>query len=144
MKTTGTNITGIARVASIGAIASVITLTSAAASQPHQNYNINRRTQNQQSHLQQGIQSGSLTRNEVSRLTNKSNNMQSKLQTMRANNNGHLSSAQRQQVLHAQNRLARDIYRLKHDQDHHPALATAPGRNGRTPHRLAHSPGPLQ
>src|SRR4051812_25364218 len=119
MKTTGTKFTGIARVASIGAIASVITLTSAAASQPHQNYNINRRTQNQQSHIQQGIKSGSLTRNEASRLTNKYDKTQTKLQTMRQNNNGHLTGAQPQQARHAQNRLARDIYRLKHDQDSH-------------------------
>ena len=143
MKTTGTNITGIARVASIGAIASVITLTSAAASQPHQNYNVDRRTQNQQSHIHQGIQSGSLTRNEVSRLTNKSENMQTKLQTMRHNNNGHLTSVQRREALHAQNRLARDIYRSKHDQDH-PSRATTPASSRSPEHRLAHSPVPQQ
>jgi hypothetical protein len=142
MKTTGTNITGIARAASIGAIASVITLTSAVA-QPHQNYNINRRTQKQQNHVQQGIRSGSLTRTEVSQIRNQSQNMDAQMQSMRAANNGHLTTKERHEALRAQNRLAREIYGFKHDQDN-PALATAPGSVRDNSRQLAHSPGPQQ
>jgi len=140
-RTTGThNISGIARVASIGAIASVISITSAVA-QPHQNYNINRRTQKQADHIKQGIQSGSLTRSEVSRLRNKTQNIDAQLDSMRAANGGHLTTTERHEALRAQNRLAREIYGFKHDQDN-PALTAAPGTVGRTPHKLASSPGP--
>jgi hypothetical protein len=138
--TTGTHsISGIARVASIGAIASVISITSAVA-QPHQNYNINRRTEKQSDHIKQGMQSGSLTQSEVNQLRNKTQGIDAQMDSMRAANNGHLTTQERHEALRAQNRLARDIYQFKHNQDG--ALSAAPTSIGKAPRKLAASPGP--
>jgi multidrug resistance efflux pump len=139
MKTTGTHtFSGIARVASIGAIASVISLTTAVAGQghfssgqshlnmgqshlnmgqPHFNYNLNRRAENQIDHVQQGIKSGSLTRTEAQRIRSFLQNIRAKVSAARAANGGKLTTAERKQVLHAQNRAARKIYQLKHNQN---------------------------
>ena len=125
MKTTGTHtISGIARVASIGAIASAISITTAFA-QHHGDYNFERRMDKQQNHVQEGIQSGQLTRFEVNQLKQQNQNIAAQMKSDRLANGGKLTSAERHQVLRAQNREARKIYRLKHDQDK-PALSTAP------------------
>jgi hypothetical protein len=137
MKTPGTHtLNGIARVASIGAIASVISLTTAVAGQghfssgqshfnmgqshlnmgqPHFNYNLNRRAENQIDHVQQGIKSGALTRTEAQRARSHLQNMSTKVSAARTANGGKLTTAQRKQVVQAQNRAARKIYQLKHN-----------------------------
>lgn len=138
--TTGTySISGIARVASIGAIASVISITSAVA-QPHQNYNINRRAQKQESHIQYGMKSGSLSATEAAQLKSKELSVDSKLQSLRAANGGHLTTQERHEALRAQNRLAREIYQMNHNT---PALSAAPLAADRNMRGGARSANPL-
>jgi len=83
MKTNRTKISGIAKVASIGAIASVISLTNAVAAQQH-NYNIARRAQKQQNHVQQGIKSGTLTRTEVNDIKTQAKDLKADMSSARA------------------------------------------------------------
>jgi len=101
----------------MGAITSVICLSNAGADQPHQNYNLAKRGARQKNHVEQGMQSGELTSAQAATVKSHEENMKAELQSDRAANGGKLTTAERRQALHAQNRAARKIYEMKHDQD---------------------------
>jgi hypothetical protein len=80
-------ITGVAKALSIGAITSLISLSSASA-RPHQNYSLNQRAGLQQQHALEGIHSGLLTNGEASRIKGHLEDMNAQMQTARSSNNG--------------------------------------------------------
>jgi len=138
MKTNRTKISGIAKVASIGAIASVISLTNAVAAQQH-NYNIARRAQKQQNHVQQGIKSGTLTRSDVNDIKTQAKDLKADMSSARASNNGHLTTAERKDAIQTQNQLASEIYQFKHNQT---AVSAAPSAVQKSSRGMRVSPGP--
>jgi hypothetical protein len=109
-------ITGVAKALSIGAITSLISLSSASA-RPHQNYSLNQRAGLQQQHALEGIHSGLLTNGEASRIKGHLEDMNSQMQTARSSNNGRLTEAERDRMEKAQNRAAQKIFQLKHNQN---------------------------
>jgi hypothetical protein len=68
---------------------------------------------NQQSRIEQGLQSGALNTREAARLEGE----EARVERMQANalRDGRLSDAERARLNRAENRVSRDIYREKHD-----------------------------
>ncbi len=74
---------------------------------------IDKRQDNQEKRIEQGVRSGQLTRHEAARLEAG----QARIAAMerRAKADGHVDPWERRQISAAQNRASRDIYREKHD-----------------------------
>ena len=106
-----------AKVVSMGAITSLICLSTASAKGSRENHNFGERGERQMQHAEQGLRSGALTQGEATRIKSHLQDMHSQLQTARATNNGHLTGAQRDRMETAQNRAARKIFELKHNQN---------------------------
>ena len=79
---------------------------------------VGQRKENQQKRIGEGIENGSLTPREASRLERKEAALNHETRTMRAENGGKLTPAEKATVNRQQNRLSRDIYRQKHDAQH--------------------------
>jgi len=109
-------ITGVAKALSIGAITSLISLSSASA-RSHQNYSLNQREGLQQQHALEGIRSGLLTNGEASRIKSHLGDMNAQMQAARSSNNGRLTESERDRMEKAQNRAAQKIFQLKHNQN---------------------------
>jgi hypothetical protein len=122
---------------SIGAIASMICLSTASAAQQHggsmatasgtrgMQYSIGQRFGLQQSRIDQGIASGRLTAAESTRIERNEASIQSERRSDRqADNGGRLTTSQREQLVRAQNRAARKIFQLKHNQDKTPGVGS--------------------
>ena len=78
-------------------------------------YNINQRKENQQDRIAQGVKSGQLTAGETSRLEHQEAGINKEERGMRAQDNGHLTKADRQTLHQQQNQESRRIYRDKHN-----------------------------
>jgi hypothetical protein len=78
-------------------------------------YNINQRKVNQQDRIAQGVKSGELTAGETSRLEHQEAGINQEERGMRAQDNGHLTKADRQTIHQQQNQESRRIYRDKHN-----------------------------
>jgi hypothetical protein len=76
---------------------------------------VNRRIENQGDRIEQGENHGTLTNKEANRLEHKQGNIAAEVARDRANNDGHLTAAERAKVNRQQNRLSGKIYRQKHD-----------------------------
>ena len=76
------------------------------------------RKENQQDRIANGINNGSLTAGEASRLEHKEANLNKEIRTDRKQNGGNLTNKEKAQVNRQQNRLSRDIYKQKHDGQH--------------------------
>jgi hypothetical protein len=88
---------------------------------------IGERFERQQTRIEQGIASGKLTASEATRIERNEVNIQSERRSDRqADNGGKLTTAQREQLVRAQNRAASKIFQLKHNQD----ATVAAGGNG--------------
>jgi hypothetical protein len=79
---------------------------------------IGQRKENQQKRIGEGIENGSLTPREASRLERKEAALNHETRTMRAENGGTLTPAQKAKVNRQQNRLSKGIYHQKHDAQH--------------------------
>ena len=78
-------------------------------------YDINQRKGDQQERIAQGVKGGQLTAGETSRLEHQEAGINKEERGMRAQDNGHLTQADRK-VLHLQqNQESRRIYRAKHN-----------------------------
>jgi hypothetical protein len=84
----------------------------------HPRTEIGQRKENQQRRIGEGIENGSLTPREASRLERKEAALNRETRQMRAENGGTLTPAEKAKVNRQQNRLSRDIYREKHDRQH--------------------------
>ncbi len=79
---------------------------------------VDRREENQQQRIAQGVQSGQLTPRETARLERKEARIDRQIKRERAENGGKLTPAERRQVNREQDRVSRQIYREKHDAQH--------------------------
>jgi len=79
---------------------------------------IQRRKENQQDRIAQGVKSGALTPRETARLENKEARLNGEIRDMREDHGGKLTPRDRRIINRQQNRLSRQIYRQKHDAQH--------------------------
>jgi len=79
---------------------------------------IGQRKENQQKRIGEGIENGSLTPREASRVERKEAALNHETRTMRAQNGGTLTPAEKAKVNHQQNHLSKSIYHQKHDAQH--------------------------
>jgi hypothetical protein len=78
-------------------------------------YNIGQRKGDQQARIAQGVGSGQLTAGETSHLEHQEAGINAETRAMRAQDNGHLTAADRAVVHQQQNQESRRIYRDKHN-----------------------------
>ena len=76
---------------------------------------IQKRAENQQDRIAQGIGSGALTPREATRLERRETHLNREVKDMRQDNGGSLTNREKLRVNRQQNRLSRGIYRQKHD-----------------------------
>ena len=95
---------------SAGAYAQTATPTPGA-----NDYNIGQRKGDQQARIAQGVGSGQLTAGETSHLEHQEAGINAETRAMRAQDNGHLTAADRAVVHQQQNQESRRIYRDKHN-----------------------------
>ncbi len=76
---------------------------------------INQRKENQQDRIANGVQSGQLTAGETKNLETKEAGLNKEEAGMRAEDNGHLTSADRSLINKQQNGLSHQIYQDKHN-----------------------------
>jgi hypothetical protein len=76
---------------------------------------INQRKENQQDRIAQGVKSGQLTAGETSHLEHQESAINHEEHAMRAQDNGHLTKADRSLINKQQNQESRRIYRDKHN-----------------------------
>ncbi len=86
-----------------------------AAAAPEKEGRIQKRKENQQARIAQGVASGQLTAPETARLERKEGNLNREIRSDRRSNGGTLTPQEKRQVNRQQNRLSRDIYRDKHN-----------------------------
>ena len=77
--------------------------------------NINDRKVDQQDRIGQGVKSGQLTAGETARLEHQESGINREEHGMRAQDNGHLTSADKSKLNTQQNRLSNNIYQDKHN-----------------------------
>ena len=76
---------------------------------------IQQRKENQQDRIAQGVQSGQLTARETKNLETKEADLNTEERTMRSEDDGHLTAADRAKLNNRQNRLSDQIYDDKHN-----------------------------
>ena len=74
-----------------------------------------KRAENQQDRIAQGVKSGQLTPGETARLEQKENKIRQQVKQDRAANGGRMTPAERKQVNKEQNRMSKKIYKDKHN-----------------------------
>jgi hypothetical protein len=78
-------------------------------------YNINQRKVDQQDRIGNGVKNGKLTAGQTARLEHQEAGINHEERGMRAQDNGHLTKADRSTLHTQQNQESRRIYRDKHD-----------------------------
>jgi len=96
------------------ALIATLALTTAALS-AQTSQEINQRKENQQDRIAQGVKSGQLTAGETSHLEHQEAGINHEEKAMRAQDNGHLTKADKSLVNKQQNQESRRIYRDKHN-----------------------------
>ncbi len=83
---------------------------------------VNARQDRQQNRINQGVHSGQLTQGETKTIEHNETNIHDEAKTDRAENNGHLTGAEHNQIEHQQNHESQKIYNDKHNArtDTHP------------------------
>ena len=77
-----------------------------------------KRMEAQQDRIAQGVQNGSLTANEAAHLENQQSHLNREAASMRQQNGGTLTDADKAKLNRQQRRDSRNIYRQKHDNQH--------------------------
>lgn len=77
--------------------------------------NIAQRKDNQQDRIAQGVQSGQLAAGETTHLESKEAGINKEEHTMRMDDSGHLTAADRARLNHQQNNLSHQVYTDKHN-----------------------------
>jgi len=78
---------------------------------------IQQRKKNQQKRIGEGVENGSLTAGEATRLENREAKLNEEIREDRADG-GKLTAKERAKINRKQNRLSKDIYKQKHDAQH--------------------------
>lgn len=86
-----------------------------AASAPAKPATVGQRKENQQDRIAQGDQSGQLTPGETKNLETREAGINKETRTMRSEDNGHLTAADRAKLNRQQNRVSNSIHRDKHN-----------------------------
>ena len=86
-----------------------------AAQQHYGNNEVDRRRENQQDRIAQGIRNGSMTPAEAARTENREQGINQQVHADRAANGGHLTGQEKRQINHEQNGVSKQIYRQKHN-----------------------------
>jgi hypothetical protein len=94
---------------------STAALTFLSVSTAFAQYDISQRKDNQQDRIAQGVQSGELTAGETKNLETKEAGLNHEEHTMRQDDNGQLTAADRATLNRQQNRLSNQIYHDKHN-----------------------------
>ncbi|HTR25926.1 MAG TPA: hypothetical protein VMI10_18265 [Terriglobales bacterium] len=76
---------------------------------------VNKREENQQQRIANGVKNGSLTPKETSNLEKREASVQNREQRDMAKNNGHLTKGEQRRINRQQNRISRSIYKDKHN-----------------------------
>jgi metal-dependent amidase/aminoacylase/carboxypeptidase family protein len=76
---------------------------------------IQKRKENQQDRIAQGVKSGQLTAGETANLEHKEANLNREIRHDRKQNGGNLTNQQKRQINRQQNKLSKQIYRDKHN-----------------------------
>ena len=76
---------------------------------------VNKREENQQQRIANGVKNGSLTPKETSNLEKREASVQNREKRDMAKNNGHLTKAEQRGINRQQNRISRSIYKDKHN-----------------------------
>ena len=108
------NFTKLALIASL-TLAPAAIFAQATPTPGQHDYDINQRKVDQQDRIAQGVKSGQLTAGETSRLEHQEAGINKEERGMRAQDNGHLTKADRQTIHQQQNQESRRIYRGKHN-----------------------------
>ncbi len=75
---------------------------------------VNRRQENQQQRIGNGVKSGKLSAQQTSNLERREANVQNREQKDMAAHNGHLTKAEQKGINRQQNRISKSIYKDKH------------------------------
>jgi len=86
-----------------------------AATQKYGNNEVDRRRENQQDRIANGVKSGQLTAGETARLEGKESKINKEVSADRKANGGNLTNKQKAQVNRQQNRESKRIYNKKHN-----------------------------
>jgi hypothetical protein len=108
------NLTKLALIASL-TLAPAAVFAQSTPTPGKNDYNINQRKTDQQDRIAQGVKSGQLTAGETSRLEHQEAGINKEERGMRAQDNGHLTKADRSAIHQQQNQESRRIYRDKHN-----------------------------
>jgi len=92
----------------------VLTLGLAAQDAPKPG-TYDKRAENQQDRIAQGVKSGQLTPRETAKLERKEAKIRKEVKQDRAANDGHMTPAERKQVNKEQNQVSKKIYKDKHN-----------------------------
>jgi hypothetical protein len=76
---------------------------------------VNKREQNQQNRIGNGIKNDQLSSKQASNLEKREANVQNREQKDMAAHNGHLTKAEQKGINRQQNRISKSIYKDKHD-----------------------------
>jgi len=76
---------------------------------------VNKRLQDQNSRIKQGVKNGELTRNQLDSLRSRDANIRSRELRDKAHDNGHLTANERRNLNKSLNQNSKAIYRDKHD-----------------------------
>jgi hypothetical protein len=82
---------------------------------PETGQQVNKRKENQQDRIANGVASGQLTAGEAGNLEKKESNLNQEEHDMRSMDNGHLTKADRATLQQQQNQLSQQIYQDKHN-----------------------------
>lgn len=77
---------------------------------------VNKREQNQQKRIANGVNSGKLSAPQTANLEKREASVQNREQKDMAKNNGHLTKAEQKGINRQQNRISKNIYKDKHSQ----------------------------
>jgi hypothetical protein len=93
----------------------VFAQSSTAATTDEKPQTIQQRKENQQDRIANGVQSGQLTAGETKHLETKEAGLNREEHTMRSEDDGHLTAADREKLNNQQNHLSNQIYNDKHN-----------------------------
>lgn len=90
-----------------------LVVTSAPVNAQTNDPGIQKRMENQENRIEQGVKSGQLTPREAGRLETEQARIQQNEERMKAD--GKLTAGERERLTRQQNKASKDIYRLKHN-----------------------------
>jgi hypothetical protein len=97
-----------------------------AKTQHYSNNKVDKRRENQQDRIAQGIKSGQLTPGETAKLENQQKGISKQVAADRKANGGTLTAGEKKQVNHEQNAASKNIYHKKHNTKTQPQAPAQP------------------